>query len=255
MKKTLWILPILFISFAIPNFAEQKVRITNGDWPPYLSENLKHYGVISRIVTEAFAVHNVVVEYDFFPWGRAYVLAKEGDWDGSVVWYYKEERAKDFFFSEPVIEMKQVFFYLKSSSFNWKTYDDLKGIYVGATIGYFYSESFDKAEKAGKILVERVHTDLINFKKLLMKRIMIFPSDLDAGYYVLQRDFKKEDVELITHHPKLIAAKQSHLILSKKIKRNERLIKLFNKGLRALKENGKYDQYLIESRRGEYLKK
>jgi len=44
-------------------------------------------------------------------------------------------------------------------------------------------------------------------------------------------------------------------MFSKKIERNKHMLKLFNKGLKRLKESGKYNQFLEESRRGEYLKK
>jgi len=36
--------------------AADSVRLTNGEWPPYLGEHLPHHGVASRIVAEAFAL-------------------------------------------------------------------------------------------------------------------------------------------------------------------------------------------------------
>ncbi|MEH6344858.1 MAG: hypothetical protein V7785_07230 [Bermanella sp.] len=46
----------------------------------------------------------------------------------------------------------------------------------------------------------------------------------------------------------------AYLILSKKIKGNQRMLKLFNKGLKRLKASGRYDQFFSQSRRGEYKK-
>lgn len=54
------------------------IRITNGEWPPYLSKKLPHYGFASHLITEAFATVNVEVEYGFFPWKRAFRNAQEG---------------------------------------------------------------------------------------------------------------------------------------------------------------------------------
>ncbi len=31
------------------------VTLANGEWAPFFSENLKHYGVVSRIINDAFA--------------------------------------------------------------------------------------------------------------------------------------------------------------------------------------------------------
>ena len=32
------------------------IRLTNGEWQPYLSKDVPHYGFASHIVTEAFAL-------------------------------------------------------------------------------------------------------------------------------------------------------------------------------------------------------
>ncbi len=45
------------------------IRLTNG-WQPYLSKDVPHHGFASHIVTEAFALVGVEVEYGFFPWKR-----------------------------------------------------------------------------------------------------------------------------------------------------------------------------------------
>ncbi len=53
------------------------IRLTNGEWQPYLSEDTPHHGFASHIVTEAFALVGVEVEYGFFPWSRAMKLTSE----------------------------------------------------------------------------------------------------------------------------------------------------------------------------------
>ncbi|MBU2714317.1 hypothetical protein KCG35_25035, partial [Zooshikella sp. WH53] len=35
------------------------VRVATGEWPPYISKNLKHYGVVSHVIKEAFAEENI----------------------------------------------------------------------------------------------------------------------------------------------------------------------------------------------------
>ncbi len=61
------------------------IRLTNGEWQPYLSKDVPHFGIASHIVTEAFALVGVEVEYGFFPWARSMKLAKVGRWDGRVL--------------------------------------------------------------------------------------------------------------------------------------------------------------------------
>lgn len=249
--RILWI--VVFLSFSTGSFAGESIRLASGEWPPFFSEELKHYGVISRIVTEAFALEGIKVEYVFLPWARSLKMTKNGEWDGTPGWMPTPEREKDFYISDIILEDKLVFFHLKSYSFDWKTMDDLKEIDIGATIGYFYSKEFEKAEKGGGLLIERIPTDEHNFRKLLKKRIKIFPVIEPVGYDILNSHFTSKEVQLVTHHPKPLAGSVQTLLLSKKSKRNKKMLKLFNRGLKRLKDSGEYDRYFEESRRGEYI--
>ncbi len=122
------------------------IRLTNGEWPPYLGEVLPHYGIVSRILTEALALEGVRVEYGFFPWERAYELAKDGkEWDGSTYWICMPERQKYFYCSESFGDSIHVFFHLKSSEFDWTTLEDMQGVTIGATERIFYEEDFRNA--------------------------------------------------------------------------------------------------------------
>ena len=230
----------------------QSIRITNGEWPPYMSENLKYYGVTSRIVTEAFALEGIKVEYGFFPWKRSFILAQEGKWDGSAVWSKTKEREMDFYFTLPVIHDTTVFFHRKDYPFDWADYEDLKGLKIGATLEYNYGEQFHDALKKGKITVELVSSDKTNFKKLMGKRIPIFVCNIEVGYSLINQMYDKETASLITSHPRPVKQDTLSLILTKKNPKNRQLVEVFNKGIEKLKQTGKMDQYVEESRRGEY---
>ena len=253
-KITLFL--VLFIGFNFPGAAvEETIRLTTGEFPPLMQKTLKHYGVLPRIVTEAFAAEGIKVKYGFYPWKRGYLYALEGDWDGAVGWTYTKEREADFYLSNTILKTGKSFFHLKSYPFDWKSFDDLKGIKIGTTIGYSYGEAFDAAEKAGKLETRRAPTDKLNLAKLLLGRIQLFVITTDVGNEILQKEFLSEEAQLITHHPNLVSTIRYQLLLSKKIERNQHMLRLFNNGLKRIREDGKIDQYIAESRRGEYLKK
>lgn len=224
------------------------IRITNGEWPPYLSENLPCRGVASRIVTEAFALEGVTVEYGFFPWKRSLILAERGEWDGAAVWFRSPEREEAFYVSDPVIQSSYVFFHLKNVVFDWRTVDDLRDIKIGATAEYNYGEDFETAEKEGRIAVDRCASDELNFAKLLNGRFKIFPLDMEVGYAMLHKQFKPETVSLFTNHPRPLRRDTLHLLLSKKIEGNRQRIEQFNRGLKKLRDSGRIEQFLEESR-------
>ncbi|MBU2254212.1 MAG: amino acid ABC transporter substrate-binding protein, partial [Gammaproteobacteria bacterium] len=61
------LLSALFSLFCGAFAAAESVRLTNGEWPPYLGEQLPHKGVASRTVAEAFALQGIDVAWEFHP--------------------------------------------------------------------------------------------------------------------------------------------------------------------------------------------
>ena len=232
--------------------SSKSIRLASGEWSPYQSEHLKHYGVASRIVTEAFDLEGIHVTYGYFPWARSMEYAQTGEWDGTFLWFDTPERRNDFYISDPVVDIQYVFFYLKKTPFDWKNINDLKGMSIGGTLKYDYGEVFQEAEEKGVINVQRAPKDVLSFRKLLGGRIQIFPNDLDAGYELLRENFTPSQIEQFTYHPKALKSAPHHLLLSKKVKTNQTMIEIFNRHLKELKANGKVDQYLAESRQGKY---
>jgi polar amino acid transport system substrate-binding protein len=230
--------------------------LTNGEWPPWVSQDLKFDGLASHIVTEAFATEGIKVEYEFLPWKRAYLEAQTGRYAESIIWSKKAEREADFFYSDEIFTDEKVFFHLKSYPFNWNTLDDLVGYKIGGSFATTYGKNFDDAVKSGKLTLQLTVKDEFNFKKLLLKRIQIFPSNRGVGYAIMNKTLKPEEVKLITHHPKPITTRSYHLIMPKKAeKKSQELLRLFNRGLKRLNEQGTVQQFIVESEKGKYLKK
>ena len=192
--------------------------------------------------------------YGFFPWKRSFKLAKEGTWDGSVVWVDSDERREHFLYSDAVVPSKFAFFHLKGSDFDWNSYEELRGIRIGGTLGYAYSEEFDAAEKAGIIKTNRAPSDEIGLKKLLKGRIEAFPGEVMVTYAQIRDTFSQEDAALFTHHPKAINEDPMYLLLSKKVAGNDAMRDLFNEGLKRLKESGRYDRIIADALAGKYAK-
>jgi len=228
------------------------IRLTNGEWEPYLSKKLPHNGFASHIVTEAFALVGIKVEYNFFPWSRAYKLAKEGKWDGTVVWLDTSERRRDFHYSDPVVPSKNAFFLLKYSTFNWDSLEDLKDVRIGGTLTYAYGEAFDAAEKAGIFKTDRARSDELGVRKLIKGRIDVFPGELMVTYSLIRKMLPPDTASLLSHHPKLIQEQPQYLLLSKKVEGSAALRDMFNRGLKKLKASGRYDQIIADALAGKY---
>jgi len=229
-----------------------KIRLTSGDYQPMMSEKEPHHGFVSHIITEAFGLVGVEVEYGYFPWEKSFELAKEGEWDGSAAWWDRPERREGFFFSDPIAPSKVVFFHTKSSKLDWSTYEDLKDLTIGATEAYDYGKEFNKAKEAGIISVELAPTDEANLKKLLEGQIDAFIGDLMVTNEQIRDTFTADEVEQFTHSSKPVFEESVFLLLSKKIPDSEQVRERFNEGLAMLKESGKYDQIIADAEAGKY---
>ena len=248
-----WLLELLLALFFCSSLAAETIVITTGEYIPDYSKNYMHYGLTPHIVTEAFALEGVKVEWQFMPWARAMHLAQNGHVDASCCWAKNKERQENFLYSDPIQSRYSVFFHLKSFKFNWETIKDLESTTIGGVIGYTYGNALDRAEKAGKLTFYRAHSEKQGFNLLLLGRISLFVGDKRTGYSMLSDFFETEKVKLITHHPKATKIYHNHLIISKKHEKNEQLLNLFNRGLKKLKEIGKYDQFIEEAQRGDYI--
>ncbi len=245
---------ILFAGGDIGARAAETIRITNGEWRPFLSKDVPHYGFASHIITEAFELVGIEVEYGFFPWSRAMKLAREGAWDGTAVWGTSEERLQQFHFTDAVVPSTFAFFHLTTTTFDWDDYDDLGDLKVGGTVEYSYSSAFGAAEAAGIFRTIRGRSDEVGPKNLLKGRIDVFPGEVMVTYEQIRDTFTQQEAAWFTHHAKPIVDKPLFVLLNKDVPGNEHMRDLFNEGLKQLKESGRYDQIIADALAGKYAK-
>lgn len=221
------------------------VRLTSGEWVPYTGENLPQFGCDSQIVTEAFALEGITVEYGFFPWARSYYLSESGAWDGTIEWAdTPAHRETHYISTDPLSKQKWVFFYRQDRPFEWQRLDDLAGKVIGLTIGYAYGDVFEALKQKGTASFEEAPSDELNFKKLLAGHIDIFPIERRVGYSVMRTTLTGEERAQIAEHPRPINEYQTYLLLSKAALHNEQRIELFNRGLKLLRESGRYTEIM-----------
>lgn len=219
------------------------VTLTIGEYAPYTSKtNLK--GKISEvIVREAFKLENINVIYKYYPWIRAYNLAKAGTSDGTFPWQKIDDRTKDFIYTQEIlIQISDVFFHLKSLDFQWENIEDLKKYKIGGTVAYSHITTL----KDAGITVHVVSKEELNFKKLLIKRIDAYPTSIFVGYDYINKLFDPEKAALFTNHPKQLTNGNHFLLISKKTKNAQNLADKFDRGLRKLKKSGRYDEIIAD---------
>lgn len=236
--------------------AQELIHITNGEWPPYLSQSLPGFGLASQIVKEAFEAENIKVKWLFAPWARSYELAKnENQWYASAVWSDAPDARQHFHFSDEVITTSNVFYYRKDHDFDWQSFYDLNGKVIGVTRNYNYGEEFYKAIAEQDVVLSEVTSDEQNFSMLLKGRIDIFANDPLVGQEQIATLFNAAEQSQLVAHPKKFAERGLYLIISKNAPNGQKLLERFNKGLATLKKQGRLNALYQQLESGYYSAK
>ncbi len=242
----LFVLNILLFSHLSWSAVPSVIKLTNGEWPPYLSKSLSGGGPSSRVIVESFRLQGIEVVWGWYPWARSYILAQEGKYDGTVIWSVNEERKQSFLYTVPVLEEKRVLFHLTSRSIEWETMQDLSQYEIGATVGYHYSKEFQEAEAQGIIKVRRIAEESNNFKKLIAKRIDLVIATYKVGYALINSELPENEVSMITHNDKFIDVQHWSVLISKNSMHSKYFVEQFNIGFSKLVESGRYDEIMNE---------
>lgn len=244
--RSIFVFLLSIFSFSLASNADdQTVRLTIGDWKPFIEQRDEAaHGIAVSVVEAAFQESDYSVEWGFFPWARAYALSEVGSWDGSAVWYHSEKRAEGFLYSDPVFTFQQALVCHNDTDPNWETFEDLLSRRIGSL---FFNE----------------HPHIGNFLKDANKPPQLFPS-----YRTLYNSLASNRIDCIIIHPVAhkyfldeffpdqviplrIASKEfppAHLslIVSKRAKNAERLIESFNQGLRNIRTSGLYTEIVTQ---------
>lgn len=233
LKKSLLVIALLQCFFALQVYADdthKTVKITAGDWPPFIGQKLEGYGVVAQTITQVFALEGYEVTFTFYPWARAYEKAQSGEYDATAVWMFDEERTQDFYYSDPVSQEQFVFFHHKDLDFEWSEIEDLKGYKLGGGLGYSYGSDLDALIDSKQVTISRVNSPSQNLLRLNHQRIEVYPEERQIGLYNLSQ--QPEEVQSnITYHPKPFLNNDGFVMFSKQSPRGKELLAIFNQGL------------------------
>lgn len=245
---------LLLLMTAVTCMAGGTLAFSVGEYHPFMSDSLKHQGIASRIVAEAYRTEGLDISVTTLPWKRAYEEARKGeDYVGSFVWFKNPRRERDFLFSDPVIEERQVLFHIKGKAFDWKNVTDLRQYSLAAISGFSYGEDFDRAAIAKELNLVRMTESSQCLDLLVMNRVDAFPQVLEVCYETIRKVFPPETAALITHHPKVLHTGYSYLMISRNVENGPELLRQFNRGLKELKRSGRFEQIFREYEQGDYI--
>ena len=252
MKKCLIITcGMIFISSIL---ASEPIVISTGEFAPYTTKSLPNHGFVNHLITEVFKQENYQVEYVYLPWKRSYLSMVQGKYIASSYWFVSAERKKDSYISAyPLYTDTYYFFHLKSNPLpDWSTLEDLKGKRIGTIRGSTYTPKFWNLGKEHVYYLDVVNRDIQNFQKLLSGRIDAFPINKLVAHDLIRKNLNAQERELITYHPKYFTKTDAFLLFSKAHKDSQKMLEVFNRGMKKMIDNGSYDKLHNDLLNGKY---
>jgi polar amino acid transport system substrate-binding protein len=242
------ILTLLAIVFSLNILAKNKdvINISTGEWPPYLSKNEKDYGCVGKVIVDSFAKEGVSVKFTFFPWKRAYQLAKSGQYDATAYWFDRPDRRKDFIFSDSNLSIEESFFFSRvEDSFDWKKFSDLKGKKIIVNRGYTYTKEFWESVQKYNLKILKSNNENQNFRLLTSKRgdITIIAGPIAKEYLKLS---SREIRDSVVMHPRPAIITKGYLLFSRVGARKSNFKEAFDRGLMKVMSNKAYKQKYLK---------
>ena len=233
----------------------ETVKITTGEWKPYISKEFRHGGVILHIVREAFARKGIEAKIEFFPWARAVKYVENGSWDAMAVTASRHSvEGAAYHYSDAVYIGEDVVFHLKDRTLRGNSFADLKGLTFGAVLSYDYTAEYRKALEDGRITQVVAPRAELLFPMLVAKRFDAFIMDRIAGMYTYNTIYRGKVGDVITYLDHPLSTLEYSMRFARNGEKSQRLVKIFNASLKEMHEAGIIEQYYRDFELGSYLK-
>jgi len=232
--------------------AEGVTLVTGDDYPPITSQKLKYGGLGVRIVMRAFELADYpVADLKWQPWARGYTLTQKGTIDGAFPWGPTLERSAFFYFTDPIMEMRNLIYVASGSSLSISTEEDLKGLVYCNPNGYGDFGVVKRYRKAGLLKRHEPLNMTACFKMLAEGRVDLVVAPIwDAEHAIKSSGEKTERFrqEELSVPPVPLA-----LLITRKNKKGPEIVAAFNRGLAELKKTGEFERIYREFNFYQYL--
>lgn len=206
-------------------FPPQKIALpSETDFPGYDIE----------LIQAAFLSQGLTTEFGFFPWKRAYLLVKTGEYDALCSCSWLPEREQDFWYSQEMGRVAKGVFSLDDQDF--KSIEDMRGKSVGVVSGYNLE---DELKAAGVFAIHSVVSDDLLLNLLIYRRVEAIYSYENTIRSLIK---KRENRVRIQFHE--LESAPYYLCVTRAGKDAQTMLKKFNLGLQELRDKGRYDQIL-----------
>ncbi len=213
--------------------SEDPLKLVSNDYPPFYSNLLPDYGVVSQLSHEALVRANHKLTHQFYPFSRAVLLTKSGYADGIIGIWYRQSREEWVAYSQPLLSVQVVLYKRIDRDISFEQLSDLNQYTIGVGRGYANPAAFDKAG----LKTEEGSSDSENLKKLYLGRMDLILISQDVAEFLISQsttDYRGE-FEVIGDP---LSVELFHFGISKNRADHNEIIAQFNQSLDEMKRDG-----------------
>lgn len=239
----------LLCGLASRGASAEHFRCVSLDYPPLIQQEDGGpvHGLAVDIVNATFARMGHTVSVEIYPWARALTLVRQGQRDCVFTIFHTAERARFLDFSKESIIPQIIYFYARddhSVQFDGD-FATLGKLRVGTVLSVNYGARFEAARPS--LAIREVATLEQNFRKLVLGRVDLIPSNLYTASYTLDKLRATGLAGSITKLPQAVESVPSYIAFSSE-KKLTAVRDRFDVELRALIASGEYRRLLERHR-------
>jgi len=180
--------------------AHQPVVLVSDPFPPYvIVSGGEITGIAVDIIREAFHRTGKKLEISIMPWKRALRASQTGKVDGIFTFYYNEERAQTYYFSEVVQGYStQVLMARTGSQIGFDgDIESIKGETIGVSLGYNVGTNLENAFKAGLVKRQNAPNSSLVLKMLLNSRFNLISNNREVLLFLAKNSGVLDRVSIL----------------------------------------------------------
>ncbi len=214
------------------------VTFTTMNWEPMYGESLLEGGVYTAVAREAFARVGYQLNVQFFPWRRAYELAKSGQYTGLLGAVFSPERVPFFQPTQSLMLYEEFLFSPIDNNVYYKKFSSLRPYTVGVVSG----TAIETLLQSEGVKTRGVTTYQQNLQKLMAGRIDLMVADQFKMGEML-KSYPEFQGKVKALEP-AIQKTGLPLLISKKYSDYQTIQEDFDRGLQEILSDGTYNKII-----------
>lgn len=214
--------------------------VTGNGYPPFTDASLPEGGLVTEIVRTAYRRAGKEPELTFLAWKRAELAVQRGKAVATFPYVKTGRRLERYSFSNPVFVPEVVPIVAPADAGRIESVSDLKGLRTCMPVGWQVGvEEIDDMIDNGDITTFREYEMPICYRLLAHGRIDFIATERLGARVDARRTLGTEDA--VYAEDIVLGTTPLHVIFDKDHPQTPSRLAVFNRGLKAIKEDGTYD--------------